>query len=150
MQRGLEAAALYANGCNCAQAVLAVFSEALQMDRETAIRVATGFGGGMGRSGNTCGAVTGAFMVLGLARGMRRAEDAAAKETTYALVREFSRHFTDQHATLACRELLGVDIGTAEGRQAAKERGLFTTLCKELIQDAVIILEKMLAGGDDV
>ena len=144
MQREMEAAALHRKGCNCAQAVLAVFSEALQMNRETAMRVATGFGGGMGRSGNTCGAVTGAFMVLGLARGMRLAEDAAAKESTYALVREFSRQFAQKHETLACRELLGVDIGTADGLQAARERGLFTSRCNDLIRDAVVILGTIL------
>jgi hypothetical protein len=88
-------------------------------------------------------------MVLGLARGMRQAEDSAAKETTYALVREFAKKFREKHAALDCRELLGVDIGTAEGRQAAKERGLFTTLCNDLIRDAVIILKKMLEGRDD-
>ena len=149
MQKESESASLHQKGCNCAQAVLAVFSADLGLDRETAIRVATGFGGGMGRLGNTCGAVTGAFMVLGLARGMRRAEDAAAKESTYALVREFAEKFREKHAALDCRELLGVDIGTAEGRQAAKERGLFTTLCNDLIRDAVMIVEKMLEGGVD-
>jgi C_GCAxxG_C_C family probable redox protein len=144
MHKESEAAALHGNGCNCAQAVLAVFSADLGLDRETALRVATGFGGGMGRLGNTCGAVTGAFMVLGLARGMRRTEDAAAKESTYALVAEFSKRFTEKHKTLACRELLGVDIGTADGLKAAKERSLFTTLCTDLIRDAVRIVEKML------
>ena len=149
MSRESEAVSLHAKGFNCAQAVLAVFSAELGLDTETAMRVATGFGGGMGRLGNTCGAVTGAFMVLGLSRGMRRAEDAAAKESTYALVREFGEQFREKHSALDCRELLGVDIGTAEGRQAAKERGLFTTLCHGLIRDAVILLEKMLEGGDD-
>jgi C_GCAxxG_C_C family probable redox protein len=144
MQRETEAVSLHGKGCNCAQAVLTVFSADLGLDQETAMRVATGFGGGMGKSGNTCGVVTGACMVLGLSRGMRRAEDAAAKESTYALVREFSRQFREKHATLVCRELLGVDIGTAEGLQAARERGLFTSRCNDLIRDAVVILENIL------
>jgi C_GCAxxG_C_C family probable redox protein len=149
MQRELEAVSLHGKGCNCAQAVLAVFSADQGLDREMTMRVATGFGGGMGRSGNTCGAVTGACMVLGLSRGMRRAEDAAAKESTYALVAEFCRQFMEKHATLVCRELLGVDIGTAKGLEAARDRGLFTSRCNDLIRDAVVILEKMLEGGDD-
>jgi C_GCAxxG_C_C family probable redox protein len=135
------ALAFHGSGCNCAQCVLCVFAPELGMGEETAMRLATGFGAGMGRMAGTCGAVTGAFMVLGLFRGMRRAGEAEAKETTYALVREFSRRFRQKHSTLACRDLLGVDVGTEEGMKAARERKLFATLCNDFIRDAVEILE---------
>jgi C_GCAxxG_C_C family probable redox protein len=144
MNRGKEAVAIHEKGCNCAQAVLLSFARELSLDEETAARIATGFGGGMGRLGATCGAATGAFMVLGMARGMRRAEDQAEKEAVYALVRDFAGKFAARHGTLLCRDLLGVDLGTEEGRASARERGLFDTRCTAYISDAVDILEQML------
>jgi C_GCAxxG_C_C family probable redox protein len=144
MTREAQATTLHSEGCNCAQSVLSVFAEDFQCDKPLALRIATGFGGGMGRMGGSCGAVTGAFMVLGLAKGMRRAEDASAKETTYALAREFAERFKAKHGALLCRDLLGVDLGTPEGYAAARERNLFATRCNGYIEDAVRILEDML------
>jgi len=141
-----QALALHDRGANCAQAVLGAFSENLGLDRESAMRVATGFGGGMGRLAGTCGAVTGAFMSLGLARGMRQPEEAQAKEAVYALVREFARRFAGMHGSLACRDLLGEDIGTPEGMRRAKEGNLFATLCTGYIRDAVRIVEETLTS----
>ena len=146
--RADAAAALHGNGANCAQCVLCAFAGALGMDAETALRVATGFGGGMGRSGGTCGALTGAFMVIGLARGMRRAEDAEAKDAAYTLVREASRRFQEKNGAVACRDLLGIDLGTAEGLAAARARNLFATRCNGYIKDAVSILESLLKGDE--
>lgn len=139
-----EALALHDRGANCAQAVLGAFAEKLGLDREDAMRVATGFGGGMGRLAGTCGAVTGAFMALGLARGMREPEQADAKETVYGLVREFARRFAEQNGALACRDLLGEDIGTPKGLQAARDKNLFAARCGGYIRDAAGILESML------
>jgi C_GCAxxG_C_C family probable redox protein len=144
MNRVDKAAGLHGQGANCAQAVLCAFAGELGLDAETAMRAATGFGGGMGRLAGTCGAVTGAIMAIGLARGMRAPGDQQAKESAYGLVREFARRFAAQHETLSCRELLGVDIGTPEGRAQAKEANLFATRCDSYIRDAVAILEQML------
>ena len=146
MNAAEQALALHDRGANCAQAVLGAFSENLGLDRESAMRVATGFGGGMGRLAGTCGAVTGAFMALGLARGMRRPEEAEAKEAAYGLVREFARRFTERNGALACRDLLGEDIGTPQGLRAAREKNLFSTRCSGYIRDAAGILEDMLTG----
>jgi C_GCAxxG_C_C family probable redox protein len=138
------ASQLHTRGANCAQAVVCVFAEGLGLDKETAMRAATGFGGGMGRLAETCGAVTGAFMTLGLARGMRSPEEAATKESTYALVREFARRFSEKNGSLACRDLLEADIGTADGMKRAREANLFAVRCTGYIRDAVGILEEML------
>ncbi len=139
-----KALALHDRGANCAQAVLGAFAEKLGLDAETAMRVATGFGGGMGRLAGTCGAVTGAFMALGLARGMRKPEEKETKEAAYALVREFARRFAERNGALACRDLLGEDIGTSKGLQAARDKNLFATRCGGYIRDAAGILESML------
>jgi C_GCAxxG_C_C family probable redox protein len=114
------------------------------MDEQTALRVACGFGGGVGRLGLTCGAVTGAVMVIGLKYGKVKADDDAAKEKTYALVQEFARRFRARAKSLNCTELLGFDLGTPEGREQVKARNLAMTVCEKAVRDAAEILEELL------
>lgn len=140
-----EAVVAFTDGLSCSQAVFSAFAPEYGVDRETAARIASAFGGGMARSGNTCGAVTGACMAIGLARGGSRSEQREAKERAYELVREFSRRFGERHGALTCRELLGCVIGTPEGMAQARASGLFDTLCPNLVRDAVEILEEILA-----
>lgn len=144
MSRTDEACSLFKQGFNCCQAVLATYSPECGLDQETALKIAAPFGGGMGRMGGTCGAVTGAFMVLGLEYGWTTSDDPAVKEKGYGLVNEFERRFRSQHGTTVCRELLGFDISTAEGLQAAKDQQLFLTRCPKFVQTAAEIVEKML------
>jgi C_GCAxxG_C_C family probable redox protein len=129
---------------NCAQSVLATCGPEMGLDRESALRVAGGFGGGMGRLGEVCGAVTGAFMVIGLKHGKGHPEDDEneTKEKAYALVCEFANRFRACYGSILCRELLGCDIGTPEGRAQAREKGLFSDFCPKLVQSAVEILEQ--------
>jgi C_GCAxxG_C_C family probable redox protein len=135
---------LFKEGYSCSQAVTAVFAEDHGLPVATAFRLAQGFGGGMARLAETCGAVTGAIMVVGLKHGRTRPEDEAAKERTYALVQELVRRFRARHGALACRELLGCDVGTAEGRKLVAEGKLHDHLCPLLIASAVEILEDIL------
>jgi len=146
MGRVEAAVELHGKGCNCAQAVLGVFAGDLGLGDEDAIRIATAFGAGMGRTGGVCGAVSGACMVLGLRSNMRRPEDKAAKDSAYGRMQEFSRRFHERHGDTSCTGLLGVDLRTAEGLQAAKGRNLFLTRCNDLIRGSVEILEDMAAG----
>jgi C_GCAxxG_C_C family probable redox protein len=124
--------------------VLSSFGEELGLERELALRVAGAFGGGMARMGETCGAVTGALMAIGLKYGMTQAKDEGARDKTYKLAQEFAKRFKDRHNSLVCRELLGYDLSTSEGRKAAHDKGLFATLCPELVRDAVEIVEQIL------
>jgi C_GCAxxG_C_C family probable redox protein len=114
------------------------------MDEQTALRVACGFGGGCARLGLTCGAVTGAYMVIGLKYGKVKADDNDAKEKTYAFVQEFSERFVARNKSLNCTELLGCDLGTPEGRVKVKELNLMVAVCEKLVRDAVEILEEIL------
>jgi C_GCAxxG_C_C family probable redox protein len=98
----------------------------------------------MAQMGETCGAVTGAFMVIGLKYGRTRADDDEAKVKTYSLVKEFTEKFKARNGTIICRELLGCDIGTPEGNRVAKDKELFSTVCPGFVRDAVDILEKIL------
>ena len=137
------AVASFKEGLSCSQAVLSAFAPGLGLDRQTALRVAAAFGGGMARMGQTCGAVSGALMVIGLKHGHVAAQDKAAKEKTYALVREFVDQFRARNGSLLCRELLGYDIGTPEGMQLVREKGLSTSICSRLVRDAAEILERL-------
>ena len=135
------AVARFGKGHSCAQAVFSVFAEQLGLQYETAVKISAGFGGGMGL-GNVCGAVTGAIMALGLKYG---GIDPKAKGQTSKLVREFTDRFKAQHQFLNCRELLGCDLSTAEGRQLAKEKKLHSTVCNGIVTDAARILKELLA-----
>lgn len=114
------------------------------LDRERALKVAGAFGGGMARMGETCGAVTGALMVIGLKYGNTKTGDDGARERTYELVEEFVTRFKSRHGSIVCRELLGYDLSNPEERTAARKKGLFTTLCPKLVRDATKILEEIL------
>jgi C_GCAxxG_C_C family probable redox protein len=144
MSMAEAAVARFQEGCSCSQAILSTYGEQFGLDWETALKVAAGFGGGMGRMGGTCGAVTGALMVLGLKYGGTNAGDSEAKETTYERVREFAARFTARHGSVACKDLLGCDISSPEGLAAARERGLFSTICPKFVRDAAELLEAML------
>ncbi len=139
------AVACFKEDFNCSQAVFSTYAPILGLDRETALRVAAAFGGGMGRTGETCGAVSGALMVIGLRYGQSTAEDKDAKEKTYNLAGEFLKRFAARNnGCVKCRELLGCDIGTPEDRQAAREQGLFESLCPKFVRDATEIVEQLL------
>ena len=144
MTSAQRAAESYASGFSCSQAVFAAFSEALGLEPMNALKIAQPFGGGIAGTGSTCGAVTGAFLVIGLKHGRSRPEDLAAKEKTYALVREFILRFQEQQGSIICRELIGVDISTPEGHEAARRQGLLTERCTLLVSRAADILEAIL------
>jgi C_GCAxxG_C_C family probable redox protein len=110
------------------------------------MKVAAGFGGGMGRMAGTCGAVTGAYMVIGLKYGNTLADDRDAKERTHAKVQDFARRFCERHHWLECKKLLGCDISTAEGMELARDKKLFVSICPQLVAHAAEVLESVLEG----
>ena len=144
MDRADNAAALFKEGFSCSQAVFSVFAPDLGVDRETALKLAAAFGGGIGRTGETCGAVSGALMALGLKYGRTRGDDEETREKTYALAREFMERFGTKNETTRCKDLLGVDIGTPEGLQKVREDESYEEKCSGFVRDAVKILEDML------
>jgi len=131
-------------GYSCSQAVLSTYSEELGLDRETALKVSGGFGGGMGRMGDTCGALTGVFMVIGLKYRGIEAGNNAAKIKTDELVKEAADRFKSKNGTIFCRELLDCDISTPEGDKLASEKGLFAKTCPGLVKNAAEIIEEIM------
>lgn len=143
MSKAEMAVATFNEGFMCSQAIVSSYCEAYGLPRETALRLAETFGGGM-NMGHTCGAVTGALMVIGLKYGREEAGDEASRQQARDAALKFVREFEARHGTLACKALLGTDISTAEGLQAARENGLFTTLCPGYVRDAAEIVEGIL------
>jgi C_GCAxxG_C_C family probable redox protein len=139
-----QAASRFSSGLNCAQAVFSSHADQLGLDRDTALKVASAFGGGMARLGNTCGAVTGALMAIGLRHGTNDGDDEKAKETCYLLARRFVDEFTSRHGSIRCNTLVGHDVSVPEERAAAKEEGIFATLCPKLVRDAAEIVGQIL------
>ena len=136
-----SAVLVFGQSFNCSQAVFSVFASQLGLENEIALKLASPFGAGMARRGESCGAVTGALLVLGLARG---ADKPAGKEEIYRLSQEFMRMFDEKHGTLLCRDLLAFDISTPESWLKAKEAGKFTTTCPQLVRDAAEIVQTLL------
>jgi C_GCAxxG_C_C family probable redox protein len=146
MSKVAAAAQLFRDGCACSQAILAVYGEPLGLDRATALRISAGFAGGM-RLGETCGAMTGAIMVMGLRYAGENCDQSDGRADLYARVVEFADRFRRQNGSCICRDLLGCDISTPDGMKQARAQNLFKTKCVELVESAATILEEMTEPG---
>lgn len=139
-----EAVASFNGGFSCSQAVLSCYAEEMGLNGDIANRIACGFGGGVGRTGNICGAVAGAIMVIGMKYSMARPEDGAARERTYAIVQQFIREYTAKNGSVSCPGLLGYDMADPVQFKEAREKKVAAQKCPGLVEDAVIILERIL------
>ena len=142
-----RAEALFREGFSCSQAVLMAFAPSGGMNDTQAALVASAFGGGMARHGWTCGALTGAMMALGLRAGYTTAQDVAAKDALYAKVQALVAGFEARHGATACRQLVGANMLDPAERQAASDRGVFKTLCPELVRTAATLTAETLSAG---
>jgi C_GCAxxG_C_C family probable redox protein len=131
-------------GYSCSQSVLAVYAEELGLPIEVALRLAAPFGGGIGRLGEVCGAVSGGLMALGLRYGSAT-PSREAKERAYRAAREFVARFEARQGAFRCRDLLDCDISTAEGYAEARARDAFRTTCPAAIAAAAAIVSELLA-----
>jgi C_GCAxxG_C_C family probable redox protein len=144
MTKSAQTLASFKDGFTCSSAVFSSFSEELGLDSETAKKISCGFGAGISKTGNICGAVSGAIMVIGLKYGKTKEGDDAATEKTRALVRKFIQEFTEHHGSVNCTELLGYNLSNPAEYEKARDSKLFVTKCPELVGDAAAILEKIL------
>jgi len=109
-----------------------------------ALKIACGFGAGIGRMGRTCGAVTGALMVIGLKHGQVDLADEESQQRTYTLVKEFVDRFTALHGSIECKELIGYDLSDSGELKLARESGVFKNKCSSFVYDSARILEDVL------
>lgn len=144
MSKSDEALASFMSRFTCSSAVFSAFSNELGLDPDTAKKIACGFGAGISKTGNMCGAVSGGIMVIGLKYGKTKAGDKAATEKTRALVRQFIGEFTAKNGSVNCTGLLGYDLSKPAEYEEARKSGLFMTKCPALVRDAADILEKIL------
>lgn len=103
-----NAMVLFKQGYNCSQAVFAAFSDELDMDQETALKIGSSFGGGMGSLREVCGAVTGMFMAAGIKFGYSDPSNRTAKKEHYTLIQKLAAEFKEENGSIVCRELLGI------------------------------------------
>lgn len=129
--------------CSCSQAVAVAFGDSVGMEEAMAMSVARGFGGGIGRFGLTCGAVTGALMVLGLKASQIEPDEKKAKAKAYEMAGEFRSRFEGKHGTMECKSLVGIDLSTEEGQKINSEQKITRTLCPEFVRTASEILDDM-------
>ena len=106
MDHSIQAAELFLQGYNCAQAVAVAFSDVTGLDADFSARMASSFGGGMGRLREVCGAVSGMLMVAGLLYGYDSHDNDSAKKNHYALVQDLAGQFREQVGSIVCREIL--------------------------------------------
>ncbi len=140
-----KAKELFASGFSCSQAVFTPFAMEKGLSEEMALKLSQVLGGGMAHLGLTCGAVTGALLVLSLHFGRSKVVDKAAKELTYTLAGEFVRRFTEKFGSINCSDLLGCSLKTPQGLRLATEHGLFKKYCSNFVEEAARLTEELLA-----
>lgn len=144
-EKSQQAEEIFRHGYNCAQSVLSVFSKEFGLNRDTGLKLASPFGAGISYMQETCGAVTGALMAIGLKYGKGENGTDQDKMHTYNLSRQFIAEFKKKHGTVCCRELLDeLDMSTPEGMAKIRELDLFRLRCSKFVKDAVEIAERII------
>lgn len=144
MNKSEEAVKLFKTNCNCAQSVLLCFADDLGFDEDFAKKVSSAFGGGIGRCGMICGAISGALMVLGL-----KFSSDLDKEKMYEKTREFLSLFKTKFKYLDCKLLTGFDMLIPEQRDEAIKLNISDKLCSQFIENSVQILEKLISETEN-
>ncbi len=138
-----EAVKIFDSGYNCAQAVLLAFSEKFNIDKDSAVKIASGFGGGMARMQETCGAVTGGIMIAGLAFTNIMEDNATNKERVYYIISQFIMRFKEKYGTIKCSELLNCDRNTEEGQRYYEKNNLQQNICRNCVEDVTRLLDDL-------
>ncbi len=142
MKKEEYAQKLFTDGYNCAQAVVGAFSDIIPLDFDTLIKLASPFGGGMGRLREVCGAVSGMFIVLGFLDGYTDSDNLTKKKEVYQKVQLLSKEFEKENGSIICRELLGLSIKNDNPEPSKRTEEYYQKRpCVEMVKSAVRILE---------
>lgn len=145
MSKGEKAKELFESGMNCAQAVFCAFCDETGFDKETAIKLSAGFGGGMGRMREVCGAVSGMVMVLSYLSASADPSSHAEKAALYALIQQAADEFKAESGSIICRELLGLGNGASSPNPECRTKEYYKKRpCSESVRLAADIAEKYL------
>ena len=135
----------FLTGYNCAQSVFLTFADRYNINPETALKLSSSFGGGMGRLREVCGAVSAMFMIAGLEKGYIAPAAMAAKTQHYKLIQELANEFKSEFDTIICRELLGLPPGADEPEPSERtEEYYHSRPCEKFIRYAAKIVETKL------
>ena len=140
-----KARELFIKGYDCSQAVFGAFCDVTGMDEDTALRLASSMGAGMGRMREVCGACSGMFMVCGLLYGYSDSSDNKAKAEHYALIQRMAEMFKEKHGTIICRELLaGLKTDTNPVPEARTEEYYKVRPCLKFVETAAEIMDRII------
>ena len=143
MDHSVKARDLFLSGCSCSQAVFAAFADDFSIDQDTALRLASSFGGGMGGMRETCGAVSGMLMAAGMKWGYSDIQNLDLKTAHYARTRELIEAFKAEHGTIVCRELLAA-LGELKKDPSARTAEYYKQRpCVLFVETAARLLDEM-------
>lgn len=141
-----KACELFAGGYNCAQSVFAAFTDVTGMDKETALKLSSSFGGGMGRLREVCGACSAMFMVLGMLYGTGEDFGYEDKADHYKRIQAAAEQFKERHGTIVCRELLQELKATSDPNPERRTEQYYKVRpCIRFVETASEILDKYIA-----
>lgn len=136
---------LFTEGYNCAQATFGAYADQLGLDKETAMRLASSFGGGMGKMREVCGAVTGALLAYGMLKGYSDPKDLTAKSEHYRMIQNFMKSFQEENGSYLCRDLLNGCASDHDHRPEARSEAYYRKRpCVDCVGSAVRLLDAML------
>lgn len=147
--KAARAEALFRQGYNCAQAVLGAFAGEIGMRQQDAMRLASSFGGGMGKLREVCGAASAMFMVLGMRLGYSDPDDVAAKNAHYARINQAGRAFAQMHGSLLCRELLHLQSPEVDTTPSKRTEAYYQQRpCARIVRGAAAMTARYLEGEE--
>lgn len=137
----------FEEGFDCCQVVFHYWAKRLGLDEDIAYKVSSGFGAGMFQ-GETCGAVIGAYMALGLKYGNCKAGYEGEDQRVVSIIKDvqFRENFLKKYPSTMCREILNADFSTPEGAKHIRENNMMNTFCPQLVADIMGILEEIMDG----
>lgn len=148
--RADKAVRLFESGCNCSQAVVGAYCDLFGIDEDLALRLSSGFGGGMGRLREVCGAFSGAVMIAGLKEGSSDISDRMAKKNIYEVVRKLNDEFRKENPSIVCKELLGLSKPPESAMPDERTPEYYKKRpCSEIVRSAALAVEAVLFAEEE-
>ncbi len=138
----------FLEGYNCAQSIVSAFGDELGLDEKQGLKLATGLGAGINYQGKTCGAVLGAFIILGLRYGVENAGEQEGKLKLRMILDKFSEEFSDQYHSLECKGILGMDVSNKIELETLREKNVFKEYCPRVVESSAEIVKRMLKESE--
>lgn len=142
-----EAISLFDSGFNCCQAVFTPFAREHGLTEQASLMITSGFGAGMSYHGETCGAVVGAHLVIGMLNGNSNPFDSESKEKTKDLISQYREKFNAKNGSCVCKDLLGANPEIPEELQHLKNNNVFAIHCPRFVKDSVMMLNEIIEKG---